>query len=115
MTFYERLAKLCEQRGFKPQNKAFRDAVGVSSGTITGWKNGALPRTEILLRLADYFSVSQDYLLGIEEPQLSHDTVSDNILMFALFGDDTEITESDLNDVKAFAEFVKQRRHAQKK
>lgn len=32
--------------------------VGVkSSGTVTGWKNGAMPRENILIKLAEYFGV----------------------------------------------------------
>lgn len=44
-------------------------AVGVkSSGTVTGWKNGAAPRQGVLRKLADYFGVSTEDLLTGDSP-----------------------------------------------
>lgn len=53
--------------------------VGVkSSGTVTGWKNGAIPRQGVLKRLADYFCVSVSDLIGEqkEKPVLEEDGLS---------------------------------------
>ena len=60
--FWERFLEECTLMGKKP-NPVGKE-LGVSSGTITGWKNGALPKPEILSRIASYFDVSVDYLIG---------------------------------------------------
>lgn len=63
--FWENFVSLCAQKGVAPNNVA--NEVGVkSSGTVTGWKDGAKPRPTVLKKLADYFGVSVEYLLGTE-------------------------------------------------
>lgn len=52
--------------------------LGVSSGTITGWKNGALPKPEILSRIASYFDVSVDYLIGKTDKKEKPTTETDD-------------------------------------
>ena len=40
-------------------------ATGITEGAIDGWiKRGAQPTAEMIIKLADYFEVSTDYLLG---------------------------------------------------
>lgn len=40
-------------------------AIGVSTGNISDWKSGrSAPKAEALAKIADYFHVSTDYLLG---------------------------------------------------
>ena len=36
----------------------------LSSGSLTAWKNGTAPSLKALNKIADYFKVSTDYLLG---------------------------------------------------
>ena len=67
MTFYERFETLCKSRGLYPQSKEIMAMAKVSSPAISGWKNeGAIPKVEVLVRIADYFGVTIDYLLGRE-------------------------------------------------
>ncbi len=61
MTYWDKFEKLCSSMGKKP-NPVGKE-IGVSSATVTKWKNGAVPNGEILLAVADYFNVSTDYLL----------------------------------------------------
>lgn len=43
----------------------FAKAIGVSTGNVTDWKNGrSAPKADTLIKIADYFNVSVDYLLG---------------------------------------------------
>lgn len=64
--FWDNFVRLCNQAGKYPNTVAAE--VGVkSTGTVTGWKNGANPRQTILLKLADYFGVTVDYLLNAEK------------------------------------------------
>lgn len=61
--FWDNFVFYCNQKGVAPNVAAA--AVGVkSSGTVTGWKNGAMPRQSILRKLADYFEISVEMLLN---------------------------------------------------
>ena len=60
--FWENYRALCEKAKKSPNSVA--GEIGVSSGTVTGWKNGAIPRKPVLEKLAAYFGVTIGYLLG---------------------------------------------------
>lgn len=62
--FWQKFYDLCISKGTKPNPVGKQ--LGVASSTITQWKQGALPSSEILLKIAEYFGVSIDYLLGNE-------------------------------------------------
>lgn len=62
--FFERYAELCKSTGETPNSVA--KTIGASSGSVTAWKNGTEPRNKTLSKIADYFGVSTDYLLGKE-------------------------------------------------
>ena len=61
--FWERFYSVCEQNGTRPNPVA--KEINISSGILTKWKTlGTLPNGETLIKLADYFDCSVDYLLG---------------------------------------------------
>ena len=61
--FYDRFKQLCEQKGVSC-NKAVLD-IGLSNATPTKWrKTGATPNGDTLNRIAAYFGISVDYLIG---------------------------------------------------
>jgi len=60
-TFFERFYELCKERGETPNSVARK--IGGSSGSVTAWKKGTVPRGVTLTKLADYFNVSVDYLI----------------------------------------------------
>ena len=64
----ERLAKLRRSRGIS--QRELGDAIAVSSYTISSYELGRSdPSDAIKIRLAQYFDVSTDYLVGlIDEP-----------------------------------------------
>lgn len=65
--FFERYSELCNSVNGTPNSIAKQ--LGISSGSVTAWKNGTEPRPKTLSKIADYFSVSVDYLLGnVSEP-----------------------------------------------
>jgi len=64
MKFHERLNKLKNVKGDTQSNIA--KAIGVTPQLLSYYFNGREPNYEILCKLADYFSVSLDYLLGRE-------------------------------------------------
>ena len=59
--FWENFYSLCENNNEKPLNVVTKLSIG--HGSITKWKNGAVPNGKNLQKIADYFNVSVDYLL----------------------------------------------------
>lgn len=64
--FWTQFQLLCSKIGKSPNGVA--KEIGLSSGTVTFWKNGKIPKSDTLKKLADYFGVTVDYLLGNEQP-----------------------------------------------
>ena len=62
LEFYDRVVELCKNRGISPAALA-RD-IGLSNSATTYWKRGSIPKSDTLEKIADYFGVSVDYLLG---------------------------------------------------
>lgn len=107
--FFDRFYLLCRQHGTSPN--AVGRVIGASSGSITAWKRGVVPRAGMVNAIADYFGVSVDYLLGynVEASPKGRD-ITDAELKFALFGGDREISDEMLAEVRQFAEFLKHRK-----
>nr|DAE92797.1 MAG TPA: helix-turn-helix domain protein [Ackermannviridae sp.] len=76
--FWDNFVRLCNQAGKYPNTVAAE--VGVkSTGTVTGWKNGANPRQTVLLKLADYFGVTVEYLLTGEQKENPTSVAADGV------------------------------------
>lgn len=61
--FAERLKQLRKSKGLTQVQ--FATEFNISAGTIAMWEtNKRIPDTTMLMRIADYFGVSVDYLLG---------------------------------------------------
>ena len=114
--FFERYAELCKAAGETPNSVA--KIIGASSGSVTAWKNGTAPRNATLSKIADYFGVSTDYLLGKETKKAPTETgersISNAELKFALWGDCEDVDDDDLADVRRYAAFVRERKKDQK-
>ncbi len=79
--FWERFYGLCLAKGVTP-NKVAKE-LEISSGAITWWKKGErTPYPNTAKKIADYFNVTVDYLLGNSDTQ-SH---SENFDVFAIPG-----------------------------
>ena len=64
MTLVDKIRTLARQRDMSlPQ---LEQELGLGKGTISRWRNSS-PNTEKLQKIADYFNVSMDYLLGREQ------------------------------------------------
>lgn len=58
--FWDKFVQLCNRIGKAPNVVA--SEIGIkSSGSVTGWKNGATPRPAVLLRIANYFGQPVEY------------------------------------------------------
>lgn len=64
--FYDLYCSLCTQKNIKPTRAAIE--IGLSKGLPSTWKKfGTTPQREQLVKIAEYFGVSVDYLLGKEK------------------------------------------------
>lgn len=60
--FWEIFNRLCNDHNIKPN--AVAKELAIPSGSVTDWKKGRIPRDGTLIKIADYFNVSTNYLLG---------------------------------------------------
>jgi repressor LexA len=63
--FWEIFYNLCKKSGTSPN--AVAKELEFSSGSVTFWKKGKTPQYNSLKKIADYFGVSVEYLLGNEQ------------------------------------------------
>ena len=66
--YYQNFEELCKQRNIKP-NKVSKET-GVSTATLTSWKQGKYtPKPDKLKLIADFFNVSLEFLMRNEDVQ----------------------------------------------
>lgn len=110
--FYDRFVSLCKRKGVKPTRVAVD--TGFNKGSVSSWKKNwekgidVRPTPDILSKIAKYFNVSTDYLLGEDDGRTA--PVFDEDIMFALFEGDKDVTPEMFEEVKQFAKFVKERK-----
>ena len=64
--YYQNFEELCKQRNIKP-NKVSKET-GVSTATLTSWKQGKYtPKPDKLKLIADFFNVSLEFLMRNED------------------------------------------------
>ena len=111
--FFDKYTELCKRKGKTPTGVAIE--LNVSRATVNYWKNGNVPKQDTLIKIANYFGVSVDYLLGNETKEAPA-ADSDEILMFALYGgDNKDITPGMLEDVRNFAQYIREKRKGENK
>lgn len=118
MGFPEQLRKARIASGLTQQQVA--DAMGITNSTYCGYETGKRqPDVQKIKQLSKILGVSGDSLLetGYEKaPTVEGErNVSDDDIKFALFGGDGEITDAMFEEVRQFAEFVKNREEQKKK
>lgn len=80
--------------------------MGLSNSTVTKWKKtGATPSGETIAKIASYFGVSVDYLLGTKNDPVPKDGVTDEDIKYALF-DGIPVTDAQYEEVKRFAKYI---------
>lgn len=112
--FQVRLKELREKAGLS-QN-ALAKQLGFAQSTVGMWESGKnKPEYDTLTQIADFFNVSTDYLTGREKEKTptvqDGRSVSDDDIMFALWGDAKDVDKDDLDDVKRYAAFVRERKN----
>ena len=113
--FYDLFCRLCQEKGVSPTRATIE--IGLSRTIGTKWKKtGATPQGDTLQKIADYFGVSVDYLLGNEEKpagQEADELLKDELVAF--YGEvKNDLDQDDIDDLKTFmrmkAEIKKNRR-----
>lgn len=121
--FWNNFVDLCNASNETPNGVAKK--LGFSTGTVTWWKKGRHPRDTALKKIADYFDVSVDYLLGNQDKSTGSLRVNipDHVPL-QLFAEETpkpeaypqiisimdEMSTEELADLKQYAEFIKSRK-----
>ena len=114
--FYDNYVRLCNSVNKSPSAVAME--IGIAKPTVSRWKTGSKPNHATALKVADYFGVPVSELTEEKEKAPTDEgerSVSDDDIMFALFGGDGEITDAMYDEVKRFAQMVKLREEAEKK
>ena len=91
--FKENFIRLCNERGEYPS--AVCKKVGITPAAFSQWTEDTVPRKTTLVKVADYFGVSTDYLLGTEHEFLQ---------TFAQEKDPPKISESEEKLLELFRE-----------
>ena len=89
------------------------DKLGLSPATISRYANAIMnPKVPTVVSMAKIFDVNEAWLMGydveMKKSEAEPRTVTDEELKFALFGGD--VTDEKLEEVKKFAEFIKNTR-----
>ncbi|MCY8002826.1 helix-turn-helix domain-containing protein [Bacillus haynesii] len=108
MTTFDRVKKLADDRKISLTELAKRVDMGVNS--LYKWKTQK-PAVDKLQKIADYFNVSIDYLLGrTDDPKIQGQYDIDTI---AAHHDGEDWTEEELREIERFKEFVRLKRKQQ--
>ncbi|HGW2851949.1 TPA: helix-turn-helix domain-containing protein [Enterococcus faecalis] len=109
MTLFERISYLAKKQGLSVFDLA--EKLNLSRNSIYSWKKSS-PKAETLEKVAEYFDVTTDYLLGRTENPNSDSLEEGEITTF--FRVNTEdLTESEKDqlreELKEYLEFMKSR------
>ncbi len=63
--FFDNFDRYCKQLG--KTNSEVTKAIGLDPSSCTGWRNGSVPRNSTLKKLADYFGITVEELMGAKK------------------------------------------------
>ena len=77
--FFRTYKELCEKEGKSPN--AVAKELGISSGSVTAWKQGRTPKYETIEKIATFFSTDiEDFFLS-NQPRTDEEVERDNIFL----------------------------------
>lgn len=95
--FKERFIRLCNNKGESPTFVCKQ--IGLSNAAFANWDEKSVPRRATLLKIADYFSVSPDYLLGKtnekEKPPVDEEPIPEGRERVTIRGRNGEVEYAD--------------------
>jgi len=102
--FGKKLRRLRKQKGLSAEELG--EKLGIARTTVFGYEQGLrLPDMITVKRIAQYFNVSVDYLLGFEAKPPSHD-VREVLSRSDLTWDGIPLTEEELKQARDFLSWV---------
>lgn len=101
--FWKTFVELCTENETTPSRVV--SALGIAAGSITKWKNGTIPNSVTLHKLASYFNVTEDYFLNQDNNTFLNEQLSG--VDFALYGEVKEMTEEEKQDVLDYIRYKK--------
>lgn len=110
MNLGNRLKSLREENDIKQKDLA--DYLNIAKSTLSQYESGQrIPNDEIKNKLADYFNVSLDYLMGKSNiKESAEELLKDQRTTIALHNDngiDDELPEEAKKEIEHFIEYVK--------
>ena len=111
---YERFVELCNERNVSPTRVVLE--LGYERSSITRWKASSVANngmcslnSSMLLRIAEYFDVSTDYLLGVtnEKKPTSNLSLLDNPRKMLLLDEAEGLTDKSLEQVIRMMRVIK--------
>lgn len=103
-----RIKELRMQKGLLQKDLAV--ILKVAQNTLSYWEQGKFqPDTDTLKKLADYFNVSVDYLLGRTDNPDTLDAQLEGV-DFALYGEVKDLTDEEKEKILEFVKFTKSQR-----
>ena len=77
--FWDNFVILCNNKGESPNRVCAN--LGYSTAIASKWKNGSIPRDTTLKKIADYFGITVDYLIGKTEEPLPRPEIKGNAII----------------------------------
>ena len=106
---YEIFAQLLEKKGVTPYQVS--KATGVAQSSLSDWKNGkSKPKFDTMKKIADYFGVTVDYLLGEEKDSTEKPDITYNDFTYAMYNHSGDLTDEEKKMLLEMAEFMKKKR-----
>ena len=104
MFLYDLIAELCFKKGIN-MTTLCREC-GIPRSTMTDYKKERIKSLSLntLTKIADYFNVDLNFLCGNAQ-----NSVNEEQLKTALFGDDITVTDEMWKEVKSYALYIKQK------
>lgn len=109
--FADRLKELRKSRNITQTD--FARSFHISNGTIGNWESGKRePNLETMQKIADYFNVTVDYLIGRSDNHSDQNPLDRQLegIDFALWGEVRDLTDDEKRDIIEFVKFKKSQR-----
>ena len=104
--FWENFLKLCNKNNESPNNVC--NKLKLSNATATKWKNGSVPRNTTLLKIAEYFGVTVEYLLGETDIKEKPSELTEDDELVAEFAELINgLTDDQMKSVFDYIQFIK--------
>lgn len=113
---YAVFAELLRKHNITPY-RVYKET-GVPQSSLSEWKRGnSMPKHDKIVKIADYFNVTVDYLLTGEQKtpaETGEREIKDDDIKIALFGGDSEVTDEMWDEALFAVQLIKERHKREK-